>query len=217
MRRLACALFLAASLNLIGPAPSSAQTDDDGYNWAPYAAVSMGGIWPDLELTEPKSGPDYPFTPVQSRVPDTFMYFGVEAAAAVGLDMPWLRWDVAEFAYNWSNSNISGVEGSTSQISLGTGFRVGPFRQGLPVVPYLSLGFAGGRISTEGVGTFSSFSDWGFQWNAGLGVEMYVLDRLRAGLRFRYRSTSIETTALNGLGTYEVEMNLYTLSLELVY
>lgn len=217
MRRLACVLFVAGSLSLIGHAPSSAQTDDDGYNWAPYAAVSIGGIWPHLELSEPTIPSTAPFTPVTSRIPDTRMYYGVEAAAAVGIDMPWLRWDVAEFAYNWANSDISGVEGSTSQISLGTGFRVGPFRQDVPFVPYFSLGFAGGRIATEGVGTFSSFSDWGFQWNAGMGVEAHVRDRLRAGLRFRYRSTSIELTPNYGLGTYEVEMDLYTLSLELVY
>ena len=217
MRRLACALFLAASLSLIGHAPSSAQTDDDGYNWAPYAAVSGGGIWPELELSEPVGSGEKGIPAAQTRVPDTFMYFGVEVAAAVGLEMPWLRWDVAEFAYNWANSSVNGVEGSTSLISLGTGFRVGPFRKGLPVYPYLSLGFAGGRIATDGPGIFSSFSDWGFQWNAGIGVEARVLDRLRVGLRYRYRSTSIEFVPSYGFGTYYTDLNLQTLSLEVVY
>lgn len=202
MRRLACALFVAASLGLIGHTPSSAQVDDDGYNWAPYAAVSVGGIWPQLEL---------------SSIPDTSMYFGTEVAGAVGLEMPWLRWDVVEVAYDWANSKVDSVKGSTSLLSLGTGFRVGPFRENIPVYPYLSLGFAGGRIETDGTGVFTSFSNWGFQWNAGIGVEARVLDRLRVGLRYRYRSTSIEFTPFNGQGEYSADLNLQTLSLEVVY
>jgi opacity protein-like surface antigen len=209
MRRLACVVFLAIPLSFIGHTPASAQTDDDGYNWAPYAAVSIGGIWPTLEFNNTLDSP---------------MYFGVEVAGAVGLEMPWLRWDVIDVAYDWGNSKIGApmqglgvVNGSTSLTSLGTGFRVGPFRKGLPVYPYASLGFAGGRIETDGIGVFSSFSDWGFQWNAGLGVEARVLDRLRAGLRFRYRSTFIEFTPYNGLGVYAVQLDLYSLNLEVVY
>jgi len=145
------------------------------------------------------------------------MYFGVEVAGAVGFEMPWLRWDVVDFAYDWANSDVSGVDGSTSLISLGTGFRVGPFRKNLPVYPYVSLGFAGGLLETDGTGFFASFSDWGFQWNAGIGLEAQVLDRLRMGLRYRYRSTSIDFVPSYGLGTYSADLDLQTLSLEVVY
>lgn len=221
MRAWARVIFVVASLSFFLPAAAFAQSDEEvDDSWAPFVAVSVGGIWPDLTLTAPSCPPACPPPGVILVRPEE-VYFGFEVAASAGLDMTWLRWDVVEIAYDRSHSKAAtsgpSMGGTTSLLSLGTGFRVGPFRKGWSVYPYLSLGFAGGQLKTNGTGVFEDFSDWGFEWNGGIGLEARVFDRLRVGMRYRYRSLSIEVLPDLGLGEYSAELNLHTLSLELVY
>ena len=182
--------------------PAIAPSAEEDDSWAGYGSISVGGIWPSLDV---------------SRTGQDAMYFGTEVAASVGLEMTWLRWDVAEIAYNWADSNVDGIKGSTSLLSLGTGFRVGPFRKGYRFYPYASLGFAGARMETQGTGAFTEYSNWGFEWNVGFGAEARITDRLRAGLRYRYRSASSKAVPEFSRGVVTADIDIHSLSIELVY
>ena len=196
MRRLAWAAIIAVSLSLIVAAPTLAQWDEDDEGWAPFVSVSVGGVWPSLELGNPPCTVPVlcPYAPITMET-----YFGFEVAGSAGLEMGWIRWDVFEIAYDQvqsaAKSVVPNIDGTTSLLSLGTGFRVGPFQKDYRVYPYVSLGFAGGRLETNGSGIFTDFSQWGFEWSAGAGVEARILDRLRAGVRYRYRSVSMENSS----------------------
>ncbi|MFP6639929.1 MAG: outer membrane beta-barrel protein [Myxococcota bacterium] len=201
MRQLLCRVLASLLLVLGGASLAAAQTEtEEDDSWRFYGALSYGRTWPTVELLNFTTSTD----------------LGSEVAGSLGFEMPWLRWDVVEVAYDWGDTVVGGVKGSTSLLSLGTGLRIGPFGADYLVCPYVSLGFAGGRLDTSGPAPYSQFSDWGFEWSGGLGLEVKFLERLRVGARYRYRSLSIEFVE-TAIGDVNASLDLHTLSLEVIF
>ena len=197
-------LALATALMAItaAPAVASEPAGDVDENGKIYIAISAGPSWPTLELQ------GYEVNAQSGRV-------GAQVAGSLGLQTSWLRWDVADLAYDTSETVSRGISATTSLLSLGTGFRIGPFGSDYLLCPYVSLGLGGGRLSTNAPGEYSEFSEWGFQWNAGLGVEIKAFKSLRIGARYRYRSISIDFVA-TGRGARNASLDVHTLGIEIL-
>lgn len=222
MRNLFWAILATALLSM-GEAPvATAQEDgEEDDSWRFYGSVSIGPTWPTIGLA------DYDTEWTDWRGTTSSSDVGFEVAGSLGLEMPWLRWDVAQLAYDWSSTVVTdrgspGPQywqqrtGHSSLLTLGTGIRIGPFGADYFICPYGSFGLGGGRLQIDGPVPYSDFARWGFEWNAGLGVEFRLMEEVGVGLRYRYRSISIDFVEA-AFGEKHASLELQNLSLELVF
>ena len=139
---------------------------------------------------------------------------GYEVGLSLGWQLnDWLRWDAFEFHYTGVDHDSAFGVFSTDSLAFGSGLRVGLFQRDRRLHPYVSAGVAGNRLSHE-QGPTDSYR-WGLEWSAGGGFE-YQLDPFTAvGVRYRYRSTTVD--GLPGISSGDVRLNMHTVNLEFVF
>lgn len=113
---------------------------------------------------------------------------GLLIGASIGIQpTDFFRWDTLQLSYfNVWQSKVGGnaVGFNFSDLSLGTGFRVGYFGRDWKIHPYATLGLDGSR-SIYQVGAERE-SRWYFQWSVGFGAEYPVMDRVSLGARYQF-------------------------------
>ena len=141
---------------------------------------------------------------------DTGYDFGVSLGWQLN---DWVRWDAFEFHYiSVNNANVLG-KFTTDNLALGSSARVGIFKRDWRLHPYISAGVGGSRISHE-QGPVILY-ERGLEWNAGGGVE-FQLDYFTAvGVRYRYRSTKLDT--LGSVPGSKIELNMHTIGVEFAF
>lgn len=151
---------------------------------------------------------------------------GTEASGELGYDFglslgwqlnDWVRWDAFEFHYlstNYSSTNQNNVFGNftSDSLILGSAARVGIFKRDWRIHPYLSGGVGGNWLSHEQGPLIQH--QWALQWSAGAGIEFQIDYFTAVGVRYRYRSTRLDSYPPVSAG--ETRMNLHTIAIELV-
>jgi opacity protein-like surface antigen len=75
----------------------------------------------------------------------------------------------------------------------------------------VSLGIGAARLRYQEPGSTALNDSWAFDWNLGGGVSTDLSDKLRTGLRYRYRRTNRN----NANTAYSVE--IHSISVEFSY
>ena len=131
----------------------------------------------------------------------------------------WIRWDIVDLGYSLNDQRFSfplgppqnSFSASSSMIVYGTGIRVGRFSPESRWHPFVSFGVgaAYSRLNLPNTDRFplpiqifptlvfapflqlESWKGWGFEWDAGFGIEYAFADRGAAAIRFRYRQSDV--------------------------
>ena len=109
----------------------------------------------------------------------------------------YFRLDGLDFSYLGGSTVISGVNVDEFFLIIGTGVRLGLFAETQKLHPYVSIGI-GGAYGQQDQSGFTAASGWGFEWNLGAGLEYQVNRHLGLGLRYRYRSSTINFLVATG-------------------
>jgi hypothetical protein len=125
-----------------------------------------------------------------------------------------VQWDTIEAFYMSANQSDNLGQYTANNYSIGSGLRIGSFGKESRFHPYASFGVAGSRTDFE-AGGFTLAAEWGFEWNAGVGLLFDLTDQTAAGVRYRYRSTSIPSFL--GLPGLDVNVNLHTIAVEFAF
>lgn len=138
-----------------------------------------------------------------------------DAGYMIGGSIGWrfgnfVQWDWVE-TYYMSSENAGYT---TNNVAIGTGVRIGSFGEDSRFHPYVSFGI-GASETSEGDLFNIGARQWGFEWNAGLGVLYNFSDRTALGLRYRYRSTSISSN--NAFSFLPLDVNIHTIGAEIVW
>jgi opacity protein-like surface antigen len=110
-----------------------------------------------------------------------------------------------------NQNNVFGNFTSDSLI-LGSAARVGIFKRDWRIHPYLSGGVGGNWLSHEQGPLVQQ--QWALQWSAGAGIEFQIDYFTAVGVRYRYRSTRLDSYPPISAG--EVQANVHTIAIELV-
>jgi opacity protein-like surface antigen len=146
---------------------------------------------------------------------------GAEASGEIGYDIglslgwqlnDWVRWDAFEFHYMSTNQNNVFGNFTSDSLILGSAARVGIFKRDWRIHPYLSAGVGGNWLSHEQGPSVQQ--QWALQWSAGAGIEFQIDYFTAVGVRYRYRSTRLDSYPPVSAG--ETRMNLHTIAIELV-
>ena len=161
-----------------------------------YGSASIGFSLPDADI----SG-----TPAASGANGDF-------GAAIGvLTSDVFRWDIAEVHYvNFSGTDL-GFGTSRSSLALGTSFNWGLFSPTRRYQPYFSLGLGPARLRYQSNASGQLDDDWAFEWNIGGGVDLAVSEKVRSGIRYRYRRSTRSTDSTNYV------INAHSLVLEIAF
>jgi len=125
-----------------------------------------------------------------------------------------VQWDTLEFHYLSADQNDGFGAYEANNLAVGTGFRVGSFGGESRLHPYASFGIGGSRTTIEGAGVYAW--QWGFEWNAGVGLLYDISDQMALGVRYRYRSTSIDYI-FGVVLLDDVSVNIHTIGLEFAF
>ena len=142
-----------------------------------------------------------------------------DAGYVFGASLGWrfgdyVQWDTVEASYMSANQNDDLGQYTADNYSIGSGFRIGSFGDGSRFHPFVSFGVAGSRTDLN-VSGLTAVAEWGFEWNAGAGLIFDLTDQMAVGARYRYRSTSIPSFL--GLPSGDVNVNLHTVAVEIVF
>ncbi len=174
--------------------------------WLPTAALaglvgtaSAGVVMPNLEASSVEEAGD--------------------SGYAFGGSIGWrfggiVQWDTVEAAYMSANQNDNLGQYTANNYSIGSGLRIGGFGGESRLHPYASFGVAASRTDLD-VGGLTAVAEWGFEWNAGVGLLFDLTDEMAVGARYRYRSTSIPSFL--SLPGRDVNVNLHTIAVEFVF
>ena len=168
------AIILAVLLICIAP---TAQAEGE------VLAFSVGGSTPSV------SGPGV------SPAFNGLLSWGPAVGLTLGKRLTdWLQVDVLDLGFGSQTHDQFGKVVS-DRLSLGSAVRFGVFSRRLNlgmvgVQPYFLAGLGGSRMGLS-CRSCGGFSDWGFEWSVGGGIQL-AIDKGTAGVQYRYRSASIE-------------------------
>ena len=146
-----------------------------------------------------------------------------DAGYMVGGSVGWrfgdlFQWDWVETYYmagdQTQDTGFGQVSYTASNISLGTGIRIGSFSDESKFHPYVSFGIAGSRTSIGDLFNPSTWQ-WGFEWNTGLGFLYKATPTTALGIRYRYRATSI--SGANALSPNSLDIGIHTIGAEIMW
>jgi opacity protein-like surface antigen len=182
---MALSIILAACL--IGV---SAHADDEGL----YGTFSLGAAIPEVDIAGADPGTSG----------DWGLALGYQTSKT-------FRWDIAEVHYMNTAGIDLGFATSRSNLTLGTTLNWGWFDPKVRLQPFVSLGIGAARLRYQEPGSTALNDSWAFDWNLGGGVSTDLSDKLRTGLRYRYRRTNRN----NANTAYSVE--IHSISVEFSY
>ena len=142
-----------------------------------------------------------------------------DLGVALGASLGWrfdefVQWDAVEFGYLSAPQQDAFGSYTASQLAVGTGLRLGVFRDSARLHPYMSFGFGGSRTSWEIIG-FPDVAQWGFEWSAGAGFLFDLTPTMAAGLRYRYRGATLDS--LPGAPQQDVDVRVHAIEVELSF
>lgn len=128
--------------------------------------------------------------------------FDINSGVDVGLTLgaqfgDYFRLDAVDFSYLGASTLSGGIKTDDLVLIIGTGVRIGLFKATMPLHPYLSVG-VGGAYGRETVDGLDEAAGWGFEWSVGTGLEYQVARNFGIGLRYRYRSSTINYLTYTG-------------------
>lgn len=123
---------------------------------------------------------------------------GVDVGVTLGAQFgDYFRLDAVDFSYLGGSTVVANSKYDDLFLIIGTGVRLGLFKATMPLHPYLSVG-VGGAYGRETVDGFDRAAGWGFEWSVGTGLEYQVARNFGIGLRYRYRSSTINYLTYTG-------------------